>query len=99
MADWTATRPHVYTSGAVILAANHTDNEVTLYTAHNGAMNATTGHTHDGSTGNGAQFPISRTGAQQTTYLAGAPVTGHLWYNTTTNQWMGYNGSAAVILG
>ena len=126
MTDFTAVRPHVYTSGAIILAVKHTENETTLYTAHNGAFHATTGHKHTGGTGDGPQltsaaldttadftfsggFILSSTtkplripkfnNTQQSTYLAGTPVTGDIWYNTSTNQFMGYDGTAARILG
>lgn len=55
--DATATRVHVYVSGAVIYAVNHNDNENELYTRHNGAFNATTGHTHTGAVGDGPLLP------------------------------------------
>lgn len=51
MGDFTATRPHVYTTGAVIYAANHNNNENEIYNKHNGAINASTGHKHTGATG------------------------------------------------
>lgn len=56
MGNFIAVRPHIYVSGAVILAANHNANETTLYVAHNGAFNDATGHGHTGSTGDGPKL-------------------------------------------
>lgn len=51
MGDYTATRAHVYTTGAVIYAANHNTNENEIYNKHNAAINSSTGHKHTGGTG------------------------------------------------
>ena len=59
MPDFTATRPHVYVSGAIIFASNHNNNETTLYNSHNSAFNASTGHTHSGTTGDGPLLTIA----------------------------------------
>jgi len=56
MGNYTAVRPHVYVDGAVILAANHNDNELAIYNPHNAAFNATTGHGHTGATGDGPKL-------------------------------------------
>lgn len=79
--DFTAIRPHVYVSGAVIFASNHNTNETTLYTAHNNAMHATTGHQHTGATGDGARIilttgvsgvlPAANGGSGQSSYAVG----------------------------
>lgn len=49
--NFTATRTITYATGAIIYAANHNTNELTIYTAHNNAFNASTGHQHTGATG------------------------------------------------
>lgn len=49
--NFTAIRTITYASGAIIYAANHNTNETTIYTAHNNAFNASTGHQHTGATG------------------------------------------------
>lgn len=108
--NFNATRPHLYVTGAIIRADYHTDNEVEVYGAHNDAFHETTGHEHTGNTGDGpviTDIPTTThglriprfTAAQQTTYLAGTPLSGAVWFNTTTKQFMGYNGTAAVIVG
>jgi hypothetical protein len=55
--DANATRTHIYVSGAIIYAANHNDNENTIYSKHNGAFHETTGHTHTGAVGDGPLLP------------------------------------------
>lgn len=57
MTDFTTARSHIYVSGANIYASYHTDNENNIYSAHNAAMNATTGHTHSGTAGDGPTIP------------------------------------------
>ena len=57
MSDFTATRSHLYVTGAIIFAEYHTDNETEIYTEHNAAFNATTGHLHTGATGDGPVLP------------------------------------------
>lgn len=64
MGDYTATRAHVYTTGAVIYAANHNNNENEIYNKHNSAINASTGHTHTGGTGDGPK--LNSTGLDMT---------------------------------
>jgi len=49
----------VYVSGAVILAANHNNNENEIYSQHNAAFNNSTGHGHSGSTGDGPKLTSS----------------------------------------
>ena len=39
------------------------------------------------------------TTAQETTYLAGTPAKGAIWFNTTTSLFMGYDGSGPIALG
>lgn len=110
MTDFTAVRPHIYVSGAVILAANHNENENGIYNPFNASINGTTGHTHSGATGDGPVLTdftsttkgmrIPRfTAGQQTTYLAGTPLSGAIWFNSTTAQFVGYNGTIPVLLG
>lgn len=57
--DATATRVHVYVSGAVILALSHNANENQIYLKHNAAFNSVTGHTHTGATGDGPKLTAS----------------------------------------
>ena len=57
--NFTATRTHIYVSGAVIYAANHNTNEVEVYGKHNAAFNNTTGHEHTGATGDGPNLPAT----------------------------------------
>lgn len=52
----TATRLHVYVSGAVIFALNHNENEVEIYSKHNAAFHASTGHKHTGGIGDGPKL-------------------------------------------
>lgn len=49
----------------------------------------------------GGILPTRLTAAQETTLLTslGAGDGGRMWFNTTTSQFMGWNGTAAVILG
>lgn len=56
MTNFTATRAHIYVTGAVILAANHNENEDEIFTTYNSSINATTGHTHSGATGDGTKL-------------------------------------------
>lgn len=49
--NFTATRVHIYLAGAIIYAANHNANENAIFTPHNNAFNASTGHQHTGATG------------------------------------------------
>ena len=59
MGNFIATRVHIYVAGAVILAANHNDNEDEIFDKHNDAFNATTGHGHTGATGDGPKLTSS----------------------------------------
>lgn len=64
MSDHTAVRSTIYVAGAVILAANHNNNENAIFTAYNGSMHATTGHTHTGTTGDAPK--LNSTGLDMT---------------------------------
>lgn len=86
MSDFTATRAHVYTTGAVIYAAYHNSNENEIYNKHNAAVHATTGHTHTGGTGDGPK--LTSTGLDLTASYA--------WTGTHTwTQNMALNGGSA----
>jgi hypothetical protein len=45
--------------------------------------------------------PPKMTTAQENVMVAawGAPEAGRMWYNTTTNQWDGWNGAAIIVIG
>lgn len=58
MGDFTAVRPFIYVPGNIIASAQNNANEVEVYNEHNAAMSGTTGHTHDGTTGNGAPIVL-----------------------------------------
>lgn len=51
--NFTATRPYIYITGNLIDPAQNNANEGTIYTQHNGAFNAVTGHEHTGAIGDG----------------------------------------------
>ncbi len=81
MTDFSATRPFTYVAGATIDPNENNPNENTLYNKFNASINATTGHTHSGSTGDGPLLAASSLN------LAGTyPWTGtHTW--TVASAW------------
>lgn len=101
MPDFTATRPHVYVSGAIIFASNHNNNETTLYNAHNSAFNASTGHTHTGTTGDGPKLSLSSLSLNELppvgSIIAFYDFGGSLTFDAT--KWAYCNGAAATFTG
>lgn len=57
MPDFTATRTYLYVAGNVISPLQNTTNETGIYNPHNLAFDASTGHTHSGTTGDGPKIP------------------------------------------
>lgn len=58
MSDFTTSRSFIYVNGNIIQAAENNQNENNIFNAHNNAMHASTGHTHDGTTGNASPIVL-----------------------------------------
>jgi hypothetical protein len=54
--NFTATRTYIYVAGNIIDPAQNNTNENTIYNKFNASINATTGHTHSGATGDGPKL-------------------------------------------
>lgn len=97
MGNYIAVRPHIYVSGAVILAANHNDNEEEIYGEHNDAFDELTGHGHTGATGDGPVLTASPTLVPIGSIIPFYDFNGALTFNGT--YWAYCNGQTKTVLG
>jgi hypothetical protein len=102
----TTQRDAIATPAEGMLIYNTTTGRMNVYTTSWGDLIATDSlalHT-DGSNSptaniNWNQFQITNLVIHTGSSLPGSPVEGQVFYLTTTKQWMGYNGTAWVLLG
>lgn len=75
MGNYEVSRTYIYVAGNVIEPSQNNTNENTIYSGHNSAFNASTGHTHSGSTGDAPK--LNSTGLDLTANYAWTGV--HSW--------------------
>ena len=72
MSDFTAVRSFLYVAGNIIDPTQNTTNELGIYTPHNAAFNATSGHKHTGTIGDAPRMPSANIDESLTELAAGA---------------------------